>query len=402
MKTPALREALRPLNALAAASSEAFAEHAFDREQIASQRAALKAQMDKLAKAGNDLAELRPEYEMLNQREAQLKSERRYIVYDATIEKLGELLQACPRGVLQFRDELAGWFATLDRPGHESDRAFFLEAWNGNDGFTYDRVGRGTVRIQAACVSVLGGIQPGPLGRHLRAAESGGVGADGLMQRFQLLVYPDQSRDWRNVDRWPNSVARDRAHSLYKRLAHATPQEMGADPNPDIPFVRFDDEGQEFFDQWRYNLEKHLRGGEESEAMEGHLAKYRSLHPSLALLFQLADFGRGPVGLAAALRAALWCELLEAHARRVYGSASAGPVAAARLILAKIRARKLPSPFTKRDICRPEWAGLNDSALVEAGLQVLEQHGWLRTLSVPTGGRPREEIHIHPSLLGGR
>jgi len=44
----------------------------------------------------------------------------------------------------------------MDRPGHENDRAFYCEAWNGTSAYTYDRIGRGTVHIRAACLSVLG------------------------------------------------------------------------------------------------------------------------------------------------------------------------------------------------------------------------------------------------------
>ncbi len=46
----------------------------------------------------------------------------------------------------------------------------------------------GTLEIEACCVSMLGGIQPGPLGQYLRDAVKGGAGDDGFMQRFQLAV----------------------------------------------------------------------------------------------------------------------------------------------------------------------------------------------------------------------
>jgi len=78
------------------------------------------------------------------------------VVNDTTVEKLGELLNHHPNGLLLFRDELSGWFHTMDRPGHENDRAFYCEAWNGTSAYTYDRIGRGTVHIRAACLSVLG------------------------------------------------------------------------------------------------------------------------------------------------------------------------------------------------------------------------------------------------------
>src|SRR5215475_12314474 len=101
---------------------------------------------------------------------------RRYMVNDSTVEKMGELLNQNPNGLLLFLDELTGWLRTLDREGHENDRAFYLESWNGSGSYTYDRIGRGTLNITAACVSILGGIQPGPVTDYLRAAVRGGAG----------------------------------------------------------------------------------------------------------------------------------------------------------------------------------------------------------------------------------
>src|SRR5438128_6910695 len=142
---------------------------------------------------------------------------KRYLVNDTTVEKLGELLNHHPNGLLLFRDELSGWLHTMDRPGHENDRAFYCEAWNGTSAYTYDRIGRGTLHIRAACLSVLGGIQPGPLERYLRAV-FGGRGDDGLLQRFQLAVWPDGAGPWRHVDRWPDAAARARVVEILPRL----------------------------------------------------------------------------------------------------------------------------------------------------------------------------------------
>jgi hypothetical protein len=52
---------------------------------------------------------------------------RRYIVNDPTVEKLGEILNQNPAGVLLFRDGIAGFLAMLERAGRENDRAFYLE-----------------------------------------------------------------------------------------------------------------------------------------------------------------------------------------------------------------------------------------------------------------------------------
>lgn len=51
-------------------------------------------------------------------------------------------------------------FKRMERAGNEQDRAFMLEAWNGDGCHVDDRIGRGTVRADNICLSLLGGIQP--------------------------------------------------------------------------------------------------------------------------------------------------------------------------------------------------------------------------------------------------
>jgi len=115
----------------------------------------------------------------------------RYLINEATIEKVHVILKENPQGVLYLRDELSGWIAQLDQRGRERDRAFLLETWDGDSDFTFDRVGRGTVYASHMCLSVFGGLQPARLQRYLADAVTGGAGDDGFMQRFQLLVWPD-------------------------------------------------------------------------------------------------------------------------------------------------------------------------------------------------------------------
>ncbi|MQT71750.1 DUF3987 domain-containing protein, partial [Pseudomonas sp. FSL R10-0071] len=86
--------------------------------------------------------------------------QRRYIVNDATVEKLGELLNENPNGLAVERDELGGWLATMQSEDGSVARAFYLECFDGNGSFTYDRIGRGTIYIKSCCLSLIGGIQP--------------------------------------------------------------------------------------------------------------------------------------------------------------------------------------------------------------------------------------------------
>jgi Protein of unknown function (DUF3987) len=178
--------------------------------------------------------------------------------------------------------------------------------------------GGGRLHIRAACLSVLGGIQPGPLERYLREVFAG-RGDDGLLQRFQLAVWPDGGGPWRNVDRWPNAGARARVIEVFERLRTLTPGALGAEEltPEELPFLRFEAAAQEVFDAWRAALEQTLRAEAEHPVLLSHWAKYRSLMPSLALIFQAIDAvdagTRGPVTRAAAERATAWCTYLEAR-----------------------------------------------------------------------------------------
>ena len=117
------------------------------------------------------------------------------------IEKLGELLQKNTKGLLVHRDEIVGLLASWDRAGHEGDRAFFLEAWNGNEAFDTDRIGRGSIFIPNLCLSLFGGIQPDKLTGYLEQA-SDALANDGMLQRFQVLVYPNPVK-WEYRDEIP-------------------------------------------------------------------------------------------------------------------------------------------------------------------------------------------------------
>ncbi len=315
-------------------------------------------------------------------------SEPRIVVNDATIEKLGELLNANPRGLVQFRDELSGWLASLDREGREGDRAFWLECWNGQGGFTVDRIGRGTIRIEACAAWNLGGMQPGKLAEYVRGAVRGGFADDGLMQRFQLAVYPDAPSSWRYTDRAPNPAAEAKAWRTFQYLRGLTPEAIGAQSAPDcaLPFLRLDDEAQRLFRVWQTELMERLRAGHEPGFMESHLAKFPALAGRLALVLHLADGGCKEVAGEAMARALGWCDYLEGHARRIYAPATDNGLTAAHALLNKRAA--LGDMFTARDVYRKGWAGLSDPDAVAHGLGVLCDYGHLTESREETGGRP--------------
>lgn len=401
MKSPPLQEVMRPLQTMQARAVEQYETERADYQagaMLASEAERVsKDAIRKLLKEGKRAAAEDRAVEAVSQN-AKAPVCRRYVVNDATVEKLGEILNENPFGVLHFRDELPGFFRTLDRQGHEADRAFYLECWNGDGSHTYDRIGRGTLHINGACLSILGGIQPGPLTDLVRGLR--GSGDDGLLQRFQLAVWPDASRNWRNVDRQPDRDARDRIQTLIQRFNGLGDQDQTIAPGM-IPVLRFSDAAQPLFDSWRESLEHRLRDGSEHPTVEAHLAKYRSLVPSVGLLLHLVEESNGPVSLIALERAIAWAEYLETHARRIYAPAISPDVDAARLLAAKIKAGSVGKQFVLRDVYRNGWSGLSTVEAALAAVHVLEDYDWLRPSQEQTSGRSRVVYNVHPSLVGG-
>ena len=232
---------------------EATRKHRADLLAADAAKKALQQRILKATKDGRAAEAARLALEGIDDTEAEPPIRKRYVTNDATVEKVGEILAGNPRGVLVFRDELVGFLRSLDREGREGSRAFYLEAWNGTGRFTYDRIGRGTVEIEAACVCVLGGIQPGPLTAYLTETLRGGSGDDGLLQRFQLLVWPDAAQEWRNVDTKPDAAARQAAQEVITRLDTLDTTRIGASQNfvDPTPWLRFAPEAQSSFDEWR-------------------------------------------------------------------------------------------------------------------------------------------------------
>lgn len=408
MKSPALDEAIRPLRRLIKEAEEAhrraMKDWAFTQEAFEATRGAGRDKMKKAAKEGKDLGQFR---DIFAGEPPEEPTERRYLVNDATVEKLGELLNQNPYGLLVFRDELTGWLRALDDERRANDRAFFLEAWNGVGSYTYDRIARGTIKIPVVTTSVLGGIQPGPLQTYLRGALGGGMGDDGLFQRLQLLVYPDLPPEWTYVDRWPETEAKNRAFTVFQRLSLLhTCRFDGELDDDDKPLLRFTPPAQAFFATWFAELQQEVRSGHlEHPALEAHFVKYASLMPSLALLFALTDWAASDdatipprVSLPHAKQAAAWCQFLRAHAERIYGLGVQDTAMRARTLIRHLVKGDVPTPFTARDVYFKGWSGLSSAELVAEALALLEHLGWLRSQTRQSGGRPTTLYTANPRM----
>jgi len=413
MKTPALEAALKPIKRLAAKAKidyeDALKNHDFDKVIYAAQHKALKETLQAKAKeltldkgSADDLKAFKKEFEELKEPEAPIQ--RRYVTNDTTIEKLAEILAENPDGILYYADELMRFLRGLDRVGREADRAFYLEAWNGSGSFEVDRIGRGSIFVPALCVSLLGGIQPGPLSKYVIDAMEDTDKADGLLQRFQVMVYPDLRSN--PTDIIPDAKARNKAYEVFENLANLDAGEFGAAASPDdVPTIGFSEEAQEIFNEWRAEFESRYGSKDQLVAIQSHMLKFRSLFASLALIFEAIDFvggssSGGSISKISAMRAAGWCEYLESHALRVYSPLMDTPERRAELLLHKILTKEIKPGAKVREIYRKQWSGLKTYESVAEALAILSHHGWVRITKVnPAGrGRPTEVLQVHPEL----
>lgn len=404
LKTPTLAAALGPLKQLDKAARDEHRQNAQLHEAAAdvlkARRDAIKKKLGKAADKADEagLQQLQTELAELDATAPPVV--RRYLVNDTTVEKLIELLGQNPRGLLVFRDELTGLLTSWEKQGRESDRQFYLEAWNGTGDYSSDRIGRGSLHVPNCCLSLLGGIQPDKLAHYLRQTLHGEN--DGMTQRFSLLTWPDP-HPFRYVDQAPDTGAQADAVELLRRLDTYDPIELGAElrPGDTIPAFHFDPAAQLEFISWLTAWQQMLDTTDEAPAVVQHLAKYRKLYPSLALLFHLigvasGEIHPGPVGVEATTLANKWCTYFAAHARRVYTYGLTGSGAAT--LGEHLRAGRLPTPFTLRNIQQKGWQGLGDRAAVQAALDDLNEAGWVREVAPQPGastGRPRATSYEH-------
>jgi len=430
-KSPAIDSGMRPLNFLINKARESYESdlksHEKDKMLYKSKLEGLEADLKSASKTSSKSKPQKTREELAElickekENEPMPPCLRRYKTNDCTVPKLGELECANPNGILVLRDELIGLLAGLDKEGKEEDRAFYLEGFNGTGSYDTDRIMRGSLFIKNHCLSVFGGIQPDKLIAYLEQAYSG-LGNDGLLQRFQMLVYPDPI-EWQYRDRYPNREAANVVFDIFQKLSETDFLEFGAnsiDKYNTRPYFRFSLDAQAFYVDWTHKLNTQKIPNEENTVIQQHLGKYERLLPALALIFHLIDcasigqandFG---VSLEAIKRAALWCEYLETHARRVYGLIDGMGMRPALTLSQKIEAlikrtaktdetpeNWLKDGFTLRDVRRKQWQHLKDDNAIEKALTVLIDNYWIipnDTHNSQNGGRPTTRYYISQKL----
>lgn len=416
-KSPIFKAGIGPLEYL-----ERISDGNFERElsqakvEIQLLDARLKAEQKKLQIAAGKDQDVSSFFDKIYEIEQEIQSKlpvkRRYRANDSTVPKLGEILNENPNGILVFRDELTGLLRSLDNKDNPGDREFYLEAWNGQGSYRIDRIGRGSLHLKFLTLTLIGAFQPGKLQSYVSQATKGGFYNDGLIQRFQVMIWPEDSilETLPYVDRKPSREGKERTYKIFKTLDQIDVEKFGIEKltNGLIPALNFEPQAQRLFNEYQQDLHYKVSKGNHSDSFKDHLSKYASLMPALSLLFHLIDSVEGKstskrVSLDSARMAGAWCDFLEAHARKVYSIVSESNLHKAHELAKKIKLGKVKNGDTIRQVYRHHWQYLNKQSDVESAISTLEEYGWLKIVELgrPGGGPKSEIIELSPYLIRG-
>ena len=208
---------------------------------------------------------------------------KRLLIKDATSEALLAALKGQAKGFLTVRDELAGWFASMDRysASKGGDRVLWLEAYGGRP-YTLDRVKNGgePFYIPSLAISVLGGIQPDRLQSCLLKGDD-----DGLSARF-LYIYPNPAPRQR-----PKHLADDRIIKQITSKLDALAPDMDENQTPCSRNLPLSTAAADLFELWWQQL---LAVAPENGRMSGWWGKAQGLCLRIALVLEYLDWALSP------------------------------------------------------------------------------------------------------------
>lgn len=321
----------------------------------------------------------------------------RIIASDATPEKLGELLAAHERGIMYYRDELAGWFGGFGRysGGSGGDRAFWLEAYGGRP-YVIDRVKHSNpITIPRLSVSVLGGVQPDRLADLLDGPD------DGLQARF-LWFWPEKVPPRRPTRRADPEVL----HDAFRRLGEL-PLVTDDDGKTHPYLCPLEEDAADLFDQWRQDHAK----AEVSGALASAYGKAPGHVLRLALVLAHLWWATDPapnlppsrIDRKAVIAAiALMEEYFKPMAERVFGDAALPEGDRLAAVLARWILKERPDVVNARDIRRKvRLPGLKEAEKVKLALSVLVEADWLKPdpkRAADNAGRQKEDYAVNPKV----
>lgn len=318
---------------------------------------------------------------------------RRYLTNDCTTPKLRELMSENQRGLILQNDELKGQLERLEKTGSEGDRSFMMTCWSGLERYSEDRMCRGSLIDIPLALTWIGCIPPNALQYYLREAMSRNSGADGFMQRFQFVCFPDHRKDFELPSTSLSQENTIQIQELIKKLDKETLLSRT---------LSFNAEAQFEFDRWLIEHERDVRSGNHPVYWESHLGKQaKGLAVLVIVLHRLIETitncQQDEVQLSTLAKAFRLLDYFKGNAYRCYNSVSNTTVEDAQIILNLLREKRLPSKFKAKEIYQIGLGGLSDSGRVKMALDLLQDDDWLiNEKESSINGRNHDYWIVHP------
>jgi len=313
---------------------------------------------------------------------------------DATTEKLADILQGNPRGLLSIFEEFESWLGSHDayRSGQGSrDRGEWLRLFDGGP-HQVDRVRRGSFFVENWSTSIISSTTPGALRKLAKHLPN-----DGLMPRFICaVVKPRQQRDGSKL-LYDLKTARA-AYAARLTALH------GYETGGTNATVRLSPEAQRAFDAEERRLITLCDATDAlSESLAAHVGKHPAMIGRLALTFHAATCAAEPwkseIPEGTMQLAIGFARKAFRHALAVYGAVlgKARGLDLTRALARSVLAAGLTS-FNRRELSHACRAFRGAEPLEqEAGLKALEDCGW-----IAPAGRERYghggRWHVNPAV----
>jgi hypothetical protein len=237
------------------------------------------------------------------------------VVDDVTVERLADILNENPRGVISAQDELSGWVLSMNQykaGGKGADRQFWLRVWS-NASVKVDRKSRKVPAIiPEPWVSVVGSIQPEIL-PELNTGRN-----DGMTDRF-LYSYPEPQHV-RHTDEVVSAAAERAVQELYDKLMNLKmPESQGEPFSGVVPMTK---EAWEVFKEIADELHEEAHALTFARRLRGAWSKLEAYLARLSLILALSRVVEGnereQVEPRDVFAASVLIDYFKAHARRVF------------------------------------------------------------------------------------
>jgi hypothetical protein len=329
--------------------------------------------------------------------------ERAAYVGDATVEKIADLLQGIPRGLVMIRDELVAWTLGMNQyraRGAGADRQFYLSVWAGEPVSVHRKSQQaGPLFVSDPFLSVVGGLPPDVLPQLRGEREI----SDGFMDRI-LFSYPVPPQavgeDWCCVDDEAVEGWKGVLEKLWKMEPEKT-EEGGTRPR----FVRLTTCGRHEWERFTRGLAAEMNAEDFLEHLRGPWAKLRGYCARLALIVHMLRVAAGEtedqeVDGESVGRATRLVTYFQSHARKVHACVGADPrIPRAKTVLNWLRREKL-TEFTKRAAHYALSGTFKTAEDLEPPLALLTQHGFIRPRSQADrpgpGRKPSPAYEVNP------